>query len=340
MADIRRRLVFRHFRGEATKHVHHLVKGSVRHSGVGQSFWYLPLSSALSEVPADDRELPLLFHANTSELQDVAVQATVTFRFFDPVLAATRLDFTVNPDTGVLSTAGIDQVAQIITSLAQGHGSAVVGTLALTEAITAGPRTLSEAISDGLRSEARLPDTGIEVLSVRVLSVTPDKDLQRALQIPARESVQEEADRATYQRRALAVDRERAISENELANRIELANRTEQLVRQQGANTRREAEERAAAEAIESQAEADRVGIRAAAEANRIRVTGEASAEQDRARIDALRSAGTDVTWALTLEKLWPHLPDIDSLTITPDLLTETLGTLIGGRGAGLDQGR
>ncbi len=38
-----------------------------------------------------------------------------------------------------------------------------------------------------------------------------------------REAVQQDADRATYERRADAVHRERAIAENELANQIELA---------------------------------------------------------------------------------------------------------------------
>ena len=53
----------------------------------------------------------------------------------------------------------------------------------------------------------------------------PEPDVERALQTPARELVQQEADRATFERRALAVDSERAIAENELANQIELATR-------------------------------------------------------------------------------------------------------------------
>ena len=60
------------------------------HSGGGVAFWFRPLSAALSEVPVDDRELPLLFHARTQDHQDVTVQATVTYRFADPALAASR----------------------------------------------------------------------------------------------------------------------------------------------------------------------------------------------------------------------------------------------------------
>ena len=51
-------------------------------------------------MPVDDRELPLLFHARTADFQDLAVQASVTFRVTDPATAGTRIDFSVDPDTG------------------------------------------------------------------------------------------------------------------------------------------------------------------------------------------------------------------------------------------------
>jgi hypothetical protein len=43
----------------------------------------------------------------------------------------------------------------------------------------------------------------------------------------------------------MAVEKERAIAENELANRIELARREEELVSQAAVNDRRKAESRA-----------------------------------------------------------------------------------------------
>ena len=75
----------------------------LRHAGTGLSFWFRPLSAVLSEVPVDDRELPLLFHARTSDFQDVTVQATVTYRITDPAVAATRIDFSIDPDTGCVA---------------------------------------------------------------------------------------------------------------------------------------------------------------------------------------------------------------------------------------------
>ena len=60
-----------------------------RHAGPGQAFWFRPRTAALAEVPLDDREQALLFHARTADFQDVTVQATVSYRVVDPALAAT-----------------------------------------------------------------------------------------------------------------------------------------------------------------------------------------------------------------------------------------------------------
>jgi hypothetical protein len=60
----------------------------------------------------------------------------------------------------------------------------------------------------------------------------------------------QQADDAAFARRAAAVDKERAIAENELGNRIELARREANLVEQEGANERRRATEKAAASLI------------------------------------------------------------------------------------------
>ena len=71
MADIARFPFLRHLRGATTTHVQHVRNGKTIHAGVAAAFWFRPLSAVLSEVPVDDRELPLLFHARTSDFQDV-----------------------------------------------------------------------------------------------------------------------------------------------------------------------------------------------------------------------------------------------------------------------------
>ncbi|MGC0329015.1 regulator of protease activity HflC (stomatin/prohibitin superfamily) [Streptomyces sp. SAI-170] len=375
MADITRRLGMRHLRGAPTSHIRHHRSGRLVHDGPGLSFWFRPLTAALSEVPVDDRELAMTFHARTSDFQDVAVQATVTFRIADPALAAARLDFSIDPETGVWRGTPLEQLGTLLTETAQQHALDVLARTPLSSALVDGVAAVRERVAAGLAAEPRLPATGIEIVAVRVMAVRPEPEVERALRTPAREQIQQEADRATYERRAVAVERERTIAENELASKIELARREEQLVDQRGTNARREAEENAAADAVRARAEAARTvklaeaeaerslkladaeaarsvklaeaeatrsGKLAAAEAERAvrlaraeaeaaREVGEARAQAQAAWLRVHADAGVDGTTtlhALTGSRLAENLPHIDSVTITPDVLTGLLARL------------
>ncbi|GAB7189695.1 SPFH domain-containing protein [Kineococcus sp. NUM-3379] len=333
MADITRYPFLRHLRGTPTTHVRHLRRGRLAHSGTGQSFWFRPLSAVLSEVPVDDRELPLLFHARTADFQDVTVQTTVTFRVADPALAAARVDFSVDPATGRWRGEPLQQLAGLLTEAAQQHALDLLARMPLREVLLTGLSAARERIAAGLTGDARLAQTGIEVVDARVVAVRPTPEVEKALQTPAREQLQQEADRATYERRATAVERERAISENELQSRIELARREEQLVVQRGANNRRTAEEAAAAGAVQTAAEAGRTEVLARAQAAARRVTGEAEAAAEAARTAAYSGASPELLLALAARELAQNLPSIGSLTLSPDLLSPVLARLAtGGR--------
>jgi regulator of protease activity HflC (stomatin/prohibitin superfamily) len=331
MADITRYPFFRHLRGTATVHVQHLHKGRVRHVGTGLSFWFRPLSAVLSEVPVADRELPLLFHARTSDFQDVTIQATATYRVADPELASGRVDFSVDPDTGAWRASPLDQVAGLLTEIVQQHSIALIAAMPLTQALVTGVEAVRTTVGAAVTGDARLAQTGIEGVALRVVALRPEPEVEKALRTPARELVQQEADRAMYERRAVAVERERTISENELQSQIELARREEQLVAQRGANARREAEEQSAAGQIGAEAEARRSLTLAEGEASATRVRGEAEAAAETAHLAALRDLPDQVLWTEALRELSGHLPDIDSLVLTPDLLAPVLARLAGG---------
>jgi len=328
MADITRYPLFRHLRGTTTTHVQHLRNGRTMHAGVGAAFWFRPLSAVLSEVPIDDRELPLLFHARTADFQDVTVQATVTFRVVEPTVAAGRIDFSIDPETGRWRAMPLDQVAALLTETAQQYALDLIAGADLTATLAGGVSPIRRAIAAGLESDGRLAETGIAVIGVRVVAIRPEPEVEKALRTPTREQVQQEADRATYERRALAVERERAIGANELQTQIELARREEELVAQRGANTRREAEEAAAAGAIATDAEARRAERLGGAQAEATRVTGVAEGEAETARLAAYRDLPEAVILGLAVKELAANLPNIESLVLTPDLLAPVLARL------------
>ncbi|GAB3990736.1 SPFH domain-containing protein [Nocardioides marmoraquaticus] len=328
MADIARYPLFRHLRGSGTTHVEQIRNGRSVRAGVGASFWFRPLSAVLNEVPVDDRELPLLFHARTSDFQDVTVQATVTYRVTDPGLAAGRIDFSIDPDTGRWRGTPLDQVAGLLTESAQQYAIDLMATVDLSAATAAGVGPVRLAIAEGLASDTRLVETGIAVVGVRVVAVRPEPEVEKALRTPTREQVQQEADRATFERRAVAVERERAIGENELQTQIELARREEQLVAQRGANARRQAEEQAAAGTVATEAEARRTVALAEARAEGTRLAGAAHGDAEAARVDAYRDVSETVLLALAVKELAANLPKIETLVLSPDLVSTALAQL------------
>ena len=325
MADITRLPAVRHLRGTPTGWVQHLRKGRVAHTGTGLSFWFTPLSAVLSEVPVDDRQVPLVFHARTADFQDVVVQASVTYRVHDPGLASARFDFSISSENGRWRSTPLESLTAMLTEAAQQQALALLAGSTLAVSLTAGLTPLTERIRAGLAADARLVQTGISIVDVHVAAVRPEPEVERALQTPTREEVQKEADRATFERRALAVERERAIGENELQTQIELARREELLVAQRGANARRQAEEAAAAGRVQTEAEAGREERLGQARAATIRLRGEAEGSAEAARVAAYRDASDAVLFGFALRELAGSLPKVGSLVITPDLLAPVL---------------
>lgn len=334
MADITRNPLVpftRHLRTDTNMYVRHLRKGVVTHEGAGAAFWFRPRTAALSQVPLDDREQALLFHARTADFQEVTVQATVNYRVVDPALATTRIDFGVNPKTGAWNGTPLETLGGLLTELAQQPAVERLALMTMRDALATGIGPVRTEIAGALADDTRLAERGIAVTDVRVVAIRTDAELERAMQTETREQVQQEADRATYERRALAVERERAIAENELQNQIELARREEELVGQRGQNDRKRATEQAAAEAIATEAQAAQRRLFAETEAAATRVLGEAAAEAETARYAAYRDVETAVILGLAAQELAKNLPNIDNLTITPDLLMPLITRFSGG---------
>src|ERR1700723_1127041 len=189
MADIKRYPLARHLRGNPTMHVRHLRRGKAAHEGTGLSFFFRPLSAVLSEVPVDDRELPLLFHARTADFQDLAVQASVTFRVTDPAIAGTRIDFSVDPDTGRWRGTPLEQVGGLLTETAQQQVLGLVASSPLSSVLADGVEQIRDRILHGLTADTRLAETGIAVIGARVIALRPEPEVEKALRTPAREQL-------------------------------------------------------------------------------------------------------------------------------------------------------
>jgi hypothetical protein len=351
MAEIRNYVLVRHLRADASSHIVQWKRAKVRRSGRGLAFWFRPMSSSLAEIPVDDREICLLLHGRTSDFQDVAVQGVVTYRVVDPEAAAARVDFTVDLRTGGHLRQPLERIALSITELAQQHALAYVAITPVRQLLAEGCDRIRERIESALGGDEGIAALGLEIVSVRISSVKPAPDLEKALEAPAREGIQQTADEAAFQRRALAVEKERAIQENELQNQIELARREEQLIAQRGQNARRQVAEQAEAARIttegqvvrkrlEAEAGAERSRIEAEAASSRVRKLGEgradslrvvegARAETDSAKMAIYRDVAPGVLVALAARELAGKLEKIEHLNIAPELLGPALSSLV-----------
>jgi hypothetical protein len=155
----------------------------------------------------------------------------------------------------------LEQIAILLTGIAQQAGLRVIAGAELAELMVKGFGELADALERALRNHPSLEALGIAVENIRIDELKPTAELERALQTPTREGLQQRADEATFLRRALAVEKERAIAENELQTQVELARRQEALIAQQGQNARQK---------VEQETEARRLGVVATAEDQRI----------------------------------------------------------------------
>lgn len=351
MSEIRRFPILRHLRSEPSTHLLVYRNGTLRKSGQGLSLWFLPMSTGIAEIPIDDREMQFIFHGRSADFQDVAVQGVITYRVTDPVTLASRVDFTIDLQTGAYLKQPLQRLELLVSQLAQQFAWNYLSATPVREALTRGPEEIRSRITEGLITDAGLEEMGLVLVTVRISAVQPTSDLERALEAPMRERIQQDADLAGFERRAMAVENERAIQENELNNQIELARREENLITQQGQNNQREAKETAEAARIraessaaqtriEAKGDADEARLIAAVKAESTRLNGEAKAESVRlleeARVEAekermatYRDMPPSVLFGLAARELGKKLERIDHLNLSPEMLSPLIANLL-----------
>jgi regulator of protease activity HflC (stomatin/prohibitin superfamily) len=339
MARINTFPVASHLRADASSHVIRYRNGAVVRSGRGLAFWFRPLDTTIAEIPLDDQELPFLFHGRSSDVQDVITQGIVTFRVTDPDTLATRIDFGIDVATGRHTKTPVDQLADRLTQLAQQHAAELVSVTPLRELVAHGVARLRQQIGDGLAGDTHLVEMGLAIVSVRVNAVEPSSEVEKALAAPTREQISQHADEAAFARRAAAVDKERAIAENELGNRIELARREASLVEQEGANDRQRATEKAAASKIATDARAAERRTTAAADQEVIRAVDGERLALEVERLAAYRDVPAAVLMGLAAREFAGKIETIEHLNLTPDLLGTLLADLAGAATRHLDAG-
>ncbi len=315
-------------RSDASHHVIRYRSGKLRQSGRGLVFWFRPDVASIAEIPMDDRETTIFVKGRSADFQTVNVQGVLAWRVAEPDRLAERIDFTIALGNG--SYVG-QPIERIETRLAGLVNQAALDYLAKTPVrglLDAGIEPLRAQLELALANDPALVEIGLAVVSVRLDNLAPSSELERALQTPTFEALQQKADEATFERRALAVDKERAIAENELANRVELARREAELITEETRNMK----DRASGQAEAQQVEAD-------AEANRIRVVEAAKAEAEQGHMAVVKDLPSNILLGLAAREFAGKLDTIEHLNVTPELLSSLLRELTAKPAATIDQG-
>lgn len=282
MSDIKRFFFIKHLRSESNIHIRRFRKGRLIRSGKGLAFWFVPMRNSIAEVPTDDRELQFIFAGRSRDFQEVTIQGELIYRVTDPDGLAERIDFSIDLDTGAHRHQPLEQLATLFTNTVQKHATRYIAKMDIRQLIVDGPEQILKAIESGFASEKVFGEMGLQIVSLGIKEISPVAELEKALQTPTRESIQQNADEAMFQRRALAVEKERAIAENELQSQIELAAREENLISQKGKNERRRVEEEAIAEETTVKARIQRERMQSEAVALQVKLEAESKSEQQR----------------------------------------------------------
>jgi len=330
MARISRYPFFDHLRADAASHVIRYRSGRAVRSGRGLAFWFRPLNTVVAELPLDDQELPFLFRGRSADLQEVVAQGIITYRIADPDVLAARIDFSIDLVSGLHTRTPLDQLAGRLTGLAQQYASSTMAATPLRALVTEGAGRLRGEIGDGLAKDPSLAEMGLAVVSVRVSAVQASAEVEKELGAQTREQISAAADEAAFARRAAAVDKERAIAENELANKIELARRAGDLVAQEGANERNRATEAAAAARISADSDAAVRRIMAAADAEALRLVETERNGVEGERVALYRDLAPAVLMGLAAREFATRVQNIEHLSLTPDLLSSLMSELAG----------
>lgn len=290
--------MIRYYKGDPNAHIIVYKGGAIVKQGAGIAFYYLPMNTTIARVPTVAKDAPFLIKETTRDHQEVAIQGTLTYRIDNAEMAAARLDFTVEGTTGQYRTDDPVKLVERIVNAAQTRVRGVVRTWNLEETLDKA-QALAEEVGHRLAAEPALAALGVAVEGVYIIGIRAEPEVQKALEAEYREEVNRRADRAIFDRRADALEQERALKDKEMTTNIEVEQRRKELVTQQADNDL---------------------------------TLATAEAEADKLKLAPYAQVPVPALVAMALKEWAANPAGIGQLNITPDMLTHLAGWM--GKGA------
>ena len=329
-------LGIRYFKAPPTLHVLQYRRGQVVREGAGVAFFYYAPTTTLVGVPVGSQERHFIFEAVTADFQSVTVQGQVSWRVAEPRQLAQLLDFTLRPDGRGWASEDPERLAERVATQAEVIVQQQMQALPLTQALAAAA-DVAVTMQAQLAAQPEMAALGLQMLGASVIAIKPTPDIARALEAQAREAHLKAADDAVYLRRMAAVEKERAIRENELQTDVAVEHKKRQIqdaqIEAKTAHARSEnalrAEQMQADVALEAerralvQTQAENGRTQAETEAFRVQAVMQAFGQADLRVVQALAAAGMQPGQliAQAFGDLAGKAERIGQLNVSPDLL-------------------
>ncbi len=233
-----------YFKAEPTEYARMSVDGKARREGQGISGLYWKHSTSIELVNTATIEQPFSFQEVSRDNQLLTFQGGFLYRVADPGKTFGRYNFAIDPRTKQHLSEDAAHLPEHILQLLRANVRKEVQGASLEDILTKSD-DLTKSIFTELSKLQKIKDVGVTIETVYFMAPQPTPEIAKALGAEYRESLLQRADKASYSRRALAVQSEKEIKENELENQIGLERGRADLVALQGKNLMAEAKDRA-----------------------------------------------------------------------------------------------
>ncbi|CAM4488738.1 SPFH domain-containing protein [Paenibacillus xylanexedens] len=219
---------FRFAKFQPSEYVMKVKNGEVQRQGVGLSFYYYEPTTSVVVLPVSSVDVPFMFEEITADYQTVTVQGQLSYRIVDYLKITQSLNYTYNLRKNRYISDDPGKLDQRVITTAKVLTKKHLEQMPLKEAIQSSERLASSMKREVVQSE-ELEKLGVELMSLSILAILPNKETMRALEAQAREEILRQADEALYVRRNASIEQERRVKENELNTEIAVETKKQQI---------------------------------------------------------------------------------------------------------------
>lgn len=326
---------------EPSQYVMRYKKGRLTAEGAGLSFYCLKRNTSIAVLPVGTIDTPFIFEEISADYQTVTVQGHLVFRIADMKKMTSMLDYTIALPTTKYCSEDPKKLPNRMVNIAKVLTKKRLEQMELRTAMRSAD-LLANSVTEDLKNSAELSALGVEVLSLSILSVLPNKETARALEAQTREEILKLADDAVYERRNASIEQERKVKENEYNTQISIEAkkrqvRETQLEAEQAVQAKQNAlkEEQLSFDTRLEQQRAELVELASKNAKDEADVKAYALASIMKALdgidpnvIQSLAGVGMEPgkLMALAFKGIADHAEKIGQLNVTPDLLREIIG--------------